>query len=395
MPKNLTEHYRLRLRVLTPVHVGGGEEATIKRHQYFLDDNKSRVNIIDEKKLARVLARKKQLDTFARLVMDGAASLNMANLLDRLKFSAAEKQEITSYSLDLRQSGIYRLNDLRGFIKDVEGRPYIPGSSLKGSFRTALLTAEVIQDPGNYESEREQVMSYLKDLQNGQRERQQGYRERSRRSNLTAASLEQRAFERLQGFKAGPLRSVMRGLKVGDTTPIDKNSLIVAQKKDLLFSDRGNINPVSLYREYLRPGTTCEFSLTLDYYFLDALGIKDLKDIFKRLDTARQWLFEAADSPYVVYQRAGINYNLEMLKKEKKPLVCLGGGVGYLHKTVIYPLGGGFRNMTPGVARLLDQRFRIHRHALKDKIAAPRALKLVEYQRQYYLPGWCVLEEVK
>lgn len=31
------------------------------------------------------------------------------------------------------------MNDLNTFVKDAFGRPYIPGSSLKGALRTAIL----------------------------------------------------------------------------------------------------------------------------------------------------------------------------------------------------------------------------------------------------------------
>lgn len=38
------------------------------------------------------------------------------------------------------------LNDVHTFIKDSKGRMYIPGSSLKGAFRTAIIAAMIRKD---------------------------------------------------------------------------------------------------------------------------------------------------------------------------------------------------------------------------------------------------------
>ncbi len=46
-----------------------------------------------------------------------------------------------------------RLNDIAGFIRDAEGNPYVPGSSLKGAFRTAILTSEIRKNRRLYQSD--------------------------------------------------------------------------------------------------------------------------------------------------------------------------------------------------------------------------------------------------
>lgn len=44
------------------------------------------------------------------------------------------------------------LNDIHTFIKDSEGRMYIPGSSLKGAFRTAIIATMIRKDRRRYEN---------------------------------------------------------------------------------------------------------------------------------------------------------------------------------------------------------------------------------------------------
>ena len=51
-----------------------------------------------------------------------------------------------------------RTHEIQCFIKDAYGMPYIPGSSIKGMIRSALLAYEVKKNPKKYENIKQDIL---------------------------------------------------------------------------------------------------------------------------------------------------------------------------------------------------------------------------------------------
>ncbi len=49
--------------------------------------------------------------------------------------------------------------EIATFVKDAYGCPYVPGSSLKGALRTALLAAMIMEQPQQFQRNRQEVRS--------------------------------------------------------------------------------------------------------------------------------------------------------------------------------------------------------------------------------------------
>lgn len=58
------------------------------------------------------------------------------------------------------------------------------------------------------------------------------------------------------------VNSAMRGISVSDSTPINLCQLMLAQKVD--YSVAGKPQQLPIFRECLRPNTTCQFTVTVD-----------------------------------------------------------------------------------------------------------------------------------
>lgn len=127
---------KLLLEVLTPVHIGSGE--TIEPYEYIITDKLYRIN------LGKFIS---SLNTKDREIF---LKLSSSNMIQTRKFikEKANLSNITEYSIDV-ESGVQniykdKMDDpnnqlsIQTFIKTLN-RPFIPGSSVKGAIRTALL----------------------------------------------------------------------------------------------------------------------------------------------------------------------------------------------------------------------------------------------------------------
>jgi len=127
--------YKVTLKTLAPVFIGGGE--TLRKNQYVYDNNTGTAIIIDERKLTQWLVENDKLNIFIKDI-----SSNKNNRL---------KEALKSYGLDnfnriakykLKVNGMSKhMNDLNLFVRDGANEAYIPGSSIKGALRTCLLKA--------------------------------------------------------------------------------------------------------------------------------------------------------------------------------------------------------------------------------------------------------------
>jgi CRISPR type III-A-associated RAMP protein Csm5 len=122
--KGQTETIKLTLEVLTPLHVGSGEELRLD------------LDYIERGGVPLVVDRQRTLDA----LVSGDQSLDKVldgdwNLAELVKLTGQD----FGYSLPALVGQGVTPATLRAQLKDAEFRPYIPGSSLKGAIRTALL----------------------------------------------------------------------------------------------------------------------------------------------------------------------------------------------------------------------------------------------------------------
>ncbi|GAB4338190.1 MAG: hypothetical protein Kow0010_26470 [Dehalococcoidia bacterium] len=220
--------FRLKFTVLTPLHIGAG--IRYYRDYDFRDEGGQRVRLIDVDRALELVPER----AIGRIA-DG----RIAAALDTSTLERATRAMLPVYGT--RAVG----QDLLAFIRDGMGRVYLPGSSLKGAFRSALLDAYVEQHP---QSIRETVRAG-----GGSRER-------------AAQAIEQKAFavelDRTQPEGDFPNRDINRWLRLADAYPVGSPEMVAAEVQVRSVSSRGR-QAIPVWVEAVSPGTVFETTLAL------------------------------------------------------------------------------------------------------------------------------------
>ena len=355
--------FELGLKVLTPLHIGCGRALVAGLDYVFLD---GRVHVVDGEALCRFLAdRPQEMQALAR-------GDSLQNLLERGSLRREDLQ--VGKGLVLRalalQEGQKPPDSILEHIKDALGRPYIPGSSLKGALRTALLR-HCLQ-------ERQKTVA-LQDL------------DRERKS-WAALRLERRF------FGEDPNHDALRALRVGDSEAIDPGRLFVGSLG--VFSPGGN-SKVRLAAELLVPGCSTRFSVRLDLQLLEGT---------QAIQEGRWWREHIEGMPAVLREQAGeligrakqacraspglervlgfynkLEQHLRRLEGTNRALLQLGFGTGWEAKTV------GAASFAPGKLEEVVRQFGLARGGARGGF--PRSLKALLSSGAAALPlGWVELE---
>lgn len=133
--------FKINATVITPISIGNGSELSPYK-DYFIDNDK--VHYIDENKLSQLLAKDPALmDAY----VEGVA--NMDGNRSNFDLKGFVQNHLSINPLDIIRNSIeFRGNSnaklpINEAIKTPTGRPYIPGSSLKGAIKTALVYTDL------------------------------------------------------------------------------------------------------------------------------------------------------------------------------------------------------------------------------------------------------------
>jgi len=134
---------KVKIETLTSVHIGSGE--TLQYGNDFVKgkaDDDDMIGIIDPKKVMQLIGEDK-IDAWVIAIDNGRPT-------DQIVKQYAPKAKIEDYSqrLILPWFLLKNTDTLKEQIYDGLGRPYIPGSSIKGAIRTAVLASMLNQETG-------------------------------------------------------------------------------------------------------------------------------------------------------------------------------------------------------------------------------------------------------
>jgi CRISPR-associated protein Csm5 len=130
----------LDLRVKSPIHIGT-REGRLGATEFVFESG--RVYLVDENLLGLFLKERNLIDQFVMEVKKGP--FQMGDFLEKfgkLK-GQSDLERVCRISI---QGGHQSMQDFRPFVRDGSGTVYIPGTSIKGVFRTAVLYRMLKQD---------------------------------------------------------------------------------------------------------------------------------------------------------------------------------------------------------------------------------------------------------
>ena len=226
---------KYQLKTITPVHIGTGE--TLSQIDGFYDNG--RWHRID---LDAVLAAIPESDLNRLTIAMGGRNF-------RWKGHLPTNQPFTRYTLPCPEDP--QETEIREAMKHPSARPMIPGSSIKGTIRTALLW-DLIGD-SNQESFKYSV-NYLKE-------------QLRRKPNRSWAG---QGIER-HVLGKDPNHDLIRAVQVSDTSPIPIEALeigvawtVTLNRNDRLVQKREGNREYKTFAEQIRAGQTFDFSIKID-----------------------------------------------------------------------------------------------------------------------------------
>jgi CRISPR-associated protein Csm5 len=228
---DLHTHHSVTVEVLSPVHIGDGSEL-LRDIDYVTHRGQTYV-VNQDALLDYVLGENQQFD-------DRLLGRPVSELLNHEDF---EKPELFRY----RMAGEPQNRPIRAQIKDVYGRPYLPGSTLKGLLRTMYVWG--------WFAARKQApdMSRL-----------------GKSRSWAAQPLERDV------MGGNPNEDLFRAVQIGDSDPVGLDRLRVTPVSIYPTSQRGG-GGVVVDVEALREGTTFESRFSIEEYgFRDPRAAKRL-----------------------------------------------------------------------------------------------------------------------
>lgn len=383
--------YRWIITTLTPLHIGSGERL---REGFDFIEHDGALWVANQGALFRAMLEEAMK---VRTVDEAKVAAEIAGMtLDKFK----ECKWLCPEHFDLNR-GIfaYRLRgsiskkgkrgELFAHIKDIENRPYLPGSSLKGALRSAILRAAAANDtqkpvilPGN--------------------------------PKTAASRMERRHFAR-QGIdrRKFPNFDLWRALRIADSKPQPTETLALAQAvvyrrpAKIKAKDKGETIPLDL--EVIPAGTTLEASSWVEKWLFESPeAIKELGFTEDQLNwiTSRLLSVVNEESRLRLVEETKLFMKLvkhdETLKNTQRALKRLADEYAALSKNeMLLPVGKGTGWRSKTLGRVLQKKltdeefeqmvqdFKLGRKKWKRNEQIPYTRLLVSTAAQSIAPmGW-------
>lgn len=334
------------------LHIGSGQKTP--RKEYVFNPRRETVSFLNEQAFFDLLIEQGLVELFEGFCLRRGGDLYRF-LLDECRLTWAQIAPVVRYQVSASDAldAEHSLKDICRFMRDAQGRAYVPGSSVKGALRTALLYQKIAQE----ESQDRQLVK--------------------------TGIPEERYFHtlNLNGRKpADAVNSLLRGVQISDSEPIPDQAMMLSLKQD--GSIDGETHAINVCRECVAPGRAIRFRLTLDQSILrdsitaqsimeavDALAAYNAQEIESRF--ARPTGFSTPSGERVLY---------------------MGGGAGFFGKSLVYPYLGEERGLDWTVA-YLSRVFKNHHHERDRALGvSPRTLKYGKYRQRLYVIGACRVE---
>ena len=390
----MMRYWEMELDVCTPLFIGSGEKIT--KLDYVYQSSNGMVYMLDEAKWASFLKRARLMNDFTSKVEALGKRFSLDSYLKNHRELAA-RLHTSDIVMELKRRGVFHEgipayvtgknpNDIVTFARNGLGERYIPGSSLKGAFRTAIL-------------------AYV--LLNIDRTKCYNKLEHATRNAVDETMDDVEKYLGIRIDKDGKydmVNSRFKGLTVSDAKLINETAAIV-QKWDLsLTKSQSEKKPkyLPIYREAIVPATKAVFTIGIDgsERGMGEIGVKTAGNLLHALSVFRDLQYktykEAIDKVY----KGSVDHSVfRYLDELNEANLVLGGGTGYISKTLIYPIAGS-REKGKSIARkILSEQFDRpgrkydHKHCYDD-IISPHTLKLTK-SNDMHMMGLCNIKVVK
>lgn len=408
------ETAKLCLKVVTPVNISDG--IVLGAKDYLYDSRRQKVFFLNLHQWHMFIYKHMLLEKYESYL---ANFRDKQSLLEWLQMQGYDIDDVRTVITSEAQATVNlmdnekkkTLNDINRHIQQPDGSLYVPGSSIKGVFRTAILykLLQKRQDIKSkywcYIKQQVDIIQMLLEEERKPRELQimpysvikKKKDQATKEIDKLTASLESELLHtlRLKDDKERNISnknavcSAMRGLQVSDTYASRKMQTAILQKVDGGFDKFGKASPKKLpiFRECMLPEAELFFDVKIEKAVMGTIGISSVDDLLKVTHS-----FFAAVTD-LLQQAFGKEYQ-EAFQGVAAGNMFLGGNTGFLSKTILVMLAPDKDTAKNTIKVLLDKSFKNHKHLLRDKVIAPRTLKCTNYNGKLMLMGVAEVRKV-
>lgn len=408
------ETAKMCLKVVTPINIADG--IVLGAKDYLYDSRRQKVYFLNLHQWHLFIYKHMLLEKYESYL---ANFRDKQSLLEWLRMQGYDIDDVRTVITSEAQATVNlmdserkkTLNDISRHIQQPDGSLYVPGSSIKGVFRTAILYS-LLQKRQDikvkywcYIKQQVDIIEKLMEEERKPRELQiMPYSVIKKKKNQATkeidkliASLESELLHtlRLKDDKERNISnknavcSAMRGLQVSDTYASRNMQTAILQKVDGGFDKFGKASPKKLpiFRECMLPEAELFFDVKIEKAVMNTIGINSVDDLLK----ATHSFFAAVTD--LLQQAFGKEYQ-EAFQVVAAGNMFLGGNTGFLSKTLLAMLAPDKDTAKNTIKVLLDKSFKTHKHLLRDKVIAPRTLKCTNYNGKLMLMGVAEVRKV-
>lgn len=362
-----SEPVPITLRTVTPVFVGDGD--ILKSLSYVLEGNT--LHVIDSDRFFERLTDSQResymnwiepvlgrLSEFDAKIADAGRNFRLRGQLRRERRDVERQLSWEEFARSRIQGPPVRFahsldciaysvscgarpdqNGFRTHIKDGQGRPYIPGTEIKGAIRTSLLYA-LLEEPDVYNALKQKLVEFEKLYESGA--------SAGKKTRFLWRLDGEMQYEQVRGVKDDAKFDFLKLVQVGDATPLSENALQVELTQSLgtsRYTKTWVETLASMSSSTIEP---CTFRLAVaedlankENWALNKLGLQRLSDwlsVPKLLDAcfrrSQDLLKEEEEHFSEEPQILSIIQSLKQQNQPDAPLLRLGAGQGFLGTTV-------------------------------------------------------------
>lgn len=373
---NFLKQYNVVMRTVGPVFVGSGREIDKKEYLFL---GRDKVAIPDMQKLYMMMKKKGKASAFEQFMLSGDRA-DLTGWLRNQQILSGDLQSVIKYKLDCGDAVIEkgRTIQMMECIKNPYGEPYIPGTSLKGMFRTIFLCQDILENPDKYAREKSDLEREVLKDEDIKRINKNTFLKRNI-GNIEAVKY--RTLLRDEKNPADAVNDIMQGFIVSDSEPLSVDDLVLCQKVERHVD--GTEKALPLLRECIKPDVEIRFTITVDTSVC-------------RIDS--NMVVEAIKAVIVNYYK-GFQTEFKGIPAPKTNNLFLGGGAGFVSKTVVNALYNDNKDKRIRLSQNIFEKTKVprnHKH-YKDKEygVSPHILKCTRYKGQTLQMGLCKLEKMK
>ncbi len=381
------ETAKMCLKVVTPINIADG--IVLGAKDYLYDSSRQKVYFLNLHQWHMFIYKHMLLEKYESYL---ANFRDKQSLLEWLQMQGYDIDDVRTVITSEAQATVNlmdnekkkTLNDINRHIQQPDGSLYVPGSSIKGVFRTAILYSLL-------QKRQDIKVKYWRQIQE---KISSNYFKPYRDFNKLISDLENEFLHTLR-LVDGNIRSnnavcsAMRGLQVSDTYASRNMQTAILQKVDGGFDKFGKASPKKLpiFRECMLPEAELFFDVKIEKAVMSTIGINTVDDLLK----ATHSFFAAVTD--LLQQAFGKEYQ-EAFQGVAAGNMFLGGNTGFLSKTLLAMLAPDKDTAKNTIKVLLDKSFKTHKHLLRDKVIAPRTLKCTNYNGKLMLMGVAEVRKV-